>query len=97
MVVPFGLGKILDIIYDTSTETENAKKKLDQFCTILAGIFLIGGFANFGRVYLFGNACKLKINGIISLWILKRSKYVGGGKNANNKNGPRLRAKYQKC
>jgi ATP-binding cassette subfamily B (MDR/TAP) protein 10 len=58
MAVPFGLGKILDIIYDTSSEADSAKKKLDQFCLILAGVFLVGGLANFGRVYLFGNACK---------------------------------------
>uniref|UniRef100_A0A1Q3FA45 ATP-binding cassette sub-family B member 10, mitochondrial n=1 Tax=Culex tarsalis TaxID=7177 RepID=A0A1Q3FA45_CULTA len=56
MSVPFGLGKILDIIYSTSTETGIAKEKLDQFCLLLAGVFLLGGLANFGRVYLFSNA-----------------------------------------
>ncbi|KFB36042.1 AGAP002717-PA-like protein [Anopheles sinensis] len=56
MSVPFGLGKILDIIYSSSVETGMAKEKLDQFCLILGGIFLLGGLANFGRVYLFSNA-----------------------------------------
>uniref|UniRef100_A0AAG5CZS9 ATP-binding cassette sub-family B member 10, mitochondrial n=1 Tax=Anopheles atroparvus TaxID=41427 RepID=A0AAG5CZS9_ANOAO len=56
MSVPFGLGKILDIIYASSAETGIAKEKLDQFCLILGGIFLLGGLANFGRVYLFSNA-----------------------------------------
>lgn len=56
MSVPFGLGKILDVIYSTSAETGVAKEKLDQFCLLLAGIFLLGGIANFGRVYLFSNA-----------------------------------------
>ncbi|XP_038120365.1 ATP-binding cassette sub-family B member 10, mitochondrial [Culex quinquefasciatus] len=56
MSVPFGLGKILDIIYSTSAETGIAKEKLDQFCLLLGGVFLLGGLANFGRVYLFSNA-----------------------------------------
>ncbi|XP_055544505.1 ATP-binding cassette sub-family B member 10, mitochondrial [Wyeomyia smithii] len=56
MSVPFGLGKILDVIYSTSAETGIAKEKLDQFCLLLAGVFLLGGFANFGRVFLFSNA-----------------------------------------
>ncbi|XP_053661130.1 ATP-binding cassette sub-family B member 10, mitochondrial [Anopheles marshallii] len=56
MAVPFGLGKILDIIYASSAETGMAKEKLDQFCLLLGGIFLLGGLANFGRVYLFSNA-----------------------------------------
>lgn len=59
MAVPFGLGKILDAIYSSDTDSKAAKTKLDEFCLILAGIFLIGGLANFGRVYLFNNACKL--------------------------------------
>lgn len=61
MAVPFGLGKILDIIYakDSVADTSIAKQKLDQFCLILAGIFILGGLANFGRVYLFNNACRL--------------------------------------
>uniref|UniRef100_A0A182K9W1 ATP-binding cassette sub-family B member 10, mitochondrial n=1 Tax=Anopheles christyi TaxID=43041 RepID=A0A182K9W1_9DIPT len=56
MSVPFGLGKILDIIYASSAETGMAKETLDQFCLLLGGIFLLGGLANFGRVYLFSNA-----------------------------------------
>jgi hypothetical protein len=60
LAVPFSLGKILDIIYSTNTDIADglAKEKLNQFCLILCGIFIIGGIANFGRVYLFGNACE---------------------------------------
>lgn len=60
MTVPFALGKIVDIIYiDTDTaDTNIAKGKLNQFCTILCGVFILGGLANFGRVYLFNNACR---------------------------------------
>lgn len=60
MAVPFGLGKILDAIYSsdgTVIDPEVAKGKLNQFCMILVGVFCLGGLANFGRVYLFNNAC----------------------------------------
>ncbi|XP_055636646.1 ATP-binding cassette sub-family B member 10, mitochondrial [Toxorhynchites rutilus septentrionalis] len=56
MSVPFGLGKILDVIYSSSVEAGLAKEKLDQFCLLLAGVFALGGLANFGRIYLFSNA-----------------------------------------
>jgi ATP-binding cassette, subfamily B (MDR/TAP), member 10 len=60
MSVPFGLGKILDIIYsgDSITDPAASKQRLNQFTLILCGVFVIGGLANFGRVYLFNNACK---------------------------------------
>jgi hypothetical protein len=58
MAVPFGLGKILDAIYSSDTDSKMAREKLNEFCAILAGIFIVGGFANFGRVYLFNNACE---------------------------------------
>ena len=59
MAVPFGLGKILDTIYAKDADIKAAKEKLNEFCLLLAGIFILGGLANFGRVYLFNNACKL--------------------------------------
>lgn len=56
MGVPYSIGRILDIIF-----TEHvAKEKLKEFCVILVGIFVVGGFANFGRIYLMNGACKLK-------------------------------------
>lgn len=55
MGVPYSIGRILDIIF-----TENvAKEKLKEFCMILVGIFVVGGLANFGRIYLMNGACKL--------------------------------------
>lgn len=39
-----------------------AKEQLDQFCLLLGGIFLLGGLANFGRVYLFSNACMCTVH-----------------------------------
>ncbi|XP_061393741.1 ATP-binding cassette sub-family B member 10, mitochondrial [Musca vetustissima] len=57
MSVPFVLGKILDIIFDK--DSEKAGKALDRlkhFSLILCGVFLIGGLANFGRIYFFNSA-----------------------------------------
>lgn len=54
MGVPFAIGRILDIIFtDTFSQA-----KLTDFCTVLFGVFLIGGLANFGRVYLLNSASK---------------------------------------
>lgn len=58
MCVPYALGRILDIIALDKDSIEATKIKLSDFCLILCGVFLIGGFANFGRVYLFNKSCK---------------------------------------
>ena len=58
MTVPFALGKILDIIFNKTETTISSAETLASFCQILCGIFIIGGVANFGRVYLFNSACK---------------------------------------
>lgn len=55
MGVPYSIGRILDIIFTEQV----AKEKLKEFCVILVGIFIVGGFANFGRIYLMNGACKL--------------------------------------
>ncbi|CAH4036769.1 unnamed protein product [Pieris brassicae] len=52
MAVPFSLGKVLDIIYDTTSDLGAAREKLDSLCLMLCGVFLLGGLCNFGRVYL---------------------------------------------
>lgn len=49
MSVPFSIGKIIDLIY--TSEKELMIANLNKFCGILIIIFLLGGFANFGRVY----------------------------------------------
>lgn len=60
MSVPFALGKVLDLIFakDENDAVINASDKLRYLCSILCGVFLIGGLANYGRVYLFNSACK---------------------------------------
>ena len=52
MSVPFCMGKIIDIIYTSSQDTTQMVETLSYVCKILCGVFLLGGAANFGRVYL---------------------------------------------
>jgi len=52
MSVPFCMGKIIDIIYSSSQDTTQMVETLSYVCKILCGVFLLGGAANFGRVYL---------------------------------------------
>lgn len=56
MGVPYSIGRILDIIFTEQV----AKEKLKEFCAILVGIFIVGGIANFGRIYLMNGAGELK-------------------------------------
>lgn len=50
--VPRAIGKLMDmIILD-----EFPKEKLNSFCIALLGIFVVGGLANFGRIYLMNSA-----------------------------------------
>lgn len=52
MSVPFCMGKIIDIIYTSSQDPTQMVETLSYVCKILCGVFLMGGAANFGRVYL---------------------------------------------
>lgn len=51
MTVPFGIGRVIDIIYTTSKEG-NMVERLTQFCLILFVVFALGAVANFARIYL---------------------------------------------
>ncbi|KAJ8981301.1 hypothetical protein NQ317_004038 [Molorchus minor] len=55
MVIPFSLGKILDIIYVNSEHTE-ARTKLNKVCGVLLCVFGLGAMCNFGRIYLMSTA-----------------------------------------
>lgn len=59
MAVPFSLGKILDLIFEKE-EQENSRQKLRKLCSVLGVVFVVGGLANFARVYLF-NTSSLRI------------------------------------
>lgn len=59
MAVPFSLGKVLDIIYSSTSDLAAAREKLDALCLMLCGVFLVGGLCNFGRVYLMSISGKM--------------------------------------
>jgi len=60
MAVPFALGKVIDIIYnldqlkdsDQEMQKQVIRDRLQKVCLGLAGVFILGGLCNFGRVYL---------------------------------------------
>lgn len=52
--VPLAIGRIMDM----SVMDNFPEEMLQTFCLSLLGIFVIGGLANFGRVYLIKSACK---------------------------------------
>lgn len=64
MSVPYFMGKVIDVVFDKEGITQQALSKLKEHSMILFVMFAIGGLANFARVYLFGSACKYKLNGI---------------------------------
>ncbi|CAH1155892.1 unnamed protein product [Phaedon cochleariae] len=56
MSIPFSLGKVLDIIYNTSDNYDEAKSKLNKVCGVLLCVFILGAICNFGRVYIMSTA-----------------------------------------
>lgn len=50
MAVPFALGHVIDVIY--TADPVEMKQNLKNVCLGLVGLFVTGGLANFGRVYL---------------------------------------------
>ncbi|XP_017067597.1 ATP-binding cassette sub-family B member 10, mitochondrial [Drosophila eugracilis] len=56
MSVPLFIGKVIDVVFNKSGLDSAAISKLGEYSALLFGIFVLGGFANFARVHLFGNA-----------------------------------------
>ncbi|XP_037553428.1 ATP-binding cassette sub-family B member 10, mitochondrial [Nematolebias whitei] len=52
MSAPFFLGKVIDTIYTSASDTESMTASLTSLCILLTGVFLCGGAANAARVYL---------------------------------------------
>ncbi|CAJ1048894.1 ATP-binding cassette sub-family B member 10%2C mitochondrial [Xyrichtys novacula] len=52
MSAPFFLGKVIDTICTTGTDTETMTASLTSLCIMLTGVFLCGGAANAARIYL---------------------------------------------
>lgn len=63
MVIPFSLGKVIDLIY--TTDPALMKDNLNKLSAILLTVFLLGGVCNFGRVYL------MNICGMYFIYLLK--------------------------
>ncbi|KAL3992845.1 perforin 1 [Sarotherodon galilaeus] len=52
MSAPFFLGRVIDTIYTSATDTETMTASLTSLCMMLGGAFLCGGACNAARVYL---------------------------------------------
>lgn len=52
MAVPFSLGKILDIIYNSTNNKDDARRKLNKVGGVLVTMFVVGAICNFGRIYI---------------------------------------------
>ena len=57
MAVPFGIGRVIDIIY-SKADDGNMVKRLRDFCIVLLAVFICGAGANYGRVYFMQMAGK---------------------------------------
>lgn len=60
---PFCIGKVIDVIY-TSSSNEELRANLNWICKVLTGVVVIGGLANFGRVYLMNSSAQRIINSL---------------------------------
>ena len=52
MAVPFFIGKLIDFIQSSDDDKERMKAKLRNVTLVMAGVFVVGALANFGRVYI---------------------------------------------
>ncbi|XP_014259486.1 ATP-binding cassette sub-family B member 10, mitochondrial isoform X2 [Cimex lectularius] len=50
MSVPFALGKVIDLIYNS--DKVKMRENINIVCGVLLAVFIVGGLCNFGRVYL---------------------------------------------
>ncbi|XP_018576027.1 ATP-binding cassette sub-family B member 10, mitochondrial [Anoplophora glabripennis] len=55
MVIPFSLGKVLDIIY-VNQDSNETKARLNKVAGVLLCIFVLGAICNFGRIYFMSTA-----------------------------------------
>ncbi|XP_077502849.1 ATP-binding cassette sub-family B member 10, mitochondrial-like [Amblyomma americanum] len=60
---PFCIGKVIDVIY-TAPNHEELRENLSWICRLLTGVVVIGGVANFGRVYLMNTSAQRIINAL---------------------------------
>lgn len=60
---PFCIGKVIDVIY-TAPNREELRESLSWICKLLMCVVVIGGVANFGRVYLMNTSAQRIINAL---------------------------------
>ncbi|XP_077543091.1 ATP-binding cassette sub-family B member 10, mitochondrial-like [Haemaphysalis longicornis] len=60
---PFCIGKVIDAIY-TAPSNEQLRENLNRICRLLMGVVIVGGLANFGRVYLMNSSAQRIINSL---------------------------------
>lgn len=60
---PFCIGKVIDVMY-TSTSEAHLRDNLNRICKILTVVVVIGGLANFGRVYLMNSSAQRIIHSL---------------------------------
>lgn len=60
---PFCIGKVIDVIY-TAPNDEELRENLSRICRLLMCVVVIGGVANFGRVYLMNTSAQRIINSL---------------------------------
>lgn len=60
---PFCIGKVIDVIY-TASNNEELRDNLNWICKVLTGVVVVGGLANFGRVYLMNSSAQRIINSL---------------------------------
>ncbi|XP_017850842.1 ATP-binding cassette sub-family B member 10, mitochondrial isoform X2 [Drosophila busckii] len=56
MTVPWFIGKVVDTIFKKHVEQSSNMARLREYSLMLFWVFVLGGVANFARVYFFGTA-----------------------------------------
>ena len=60
IAIPLFWGKLVDIITDAA-QNDQIVEKLSFLGAVLLGVFVLGGLANFGRVYFMDTAGKSQL------------------------------------
>ena len=56
MSMPYFIGKILDMMYNSNDDYEQMLSTLRKLCLTLAGVFAVGAACNVGRLYIIQTA-----------------------------------------
>lgn len=56
MSMPYFIGKILDMMYNSNDNYEQMLATLQKLCLTLVGVFAVGAACNVGRLYIIQTA-----------------------------------------